>query len=292
MSKLKFCAVLFLAFTSVFCAFAKESMESLLKTSDIVEILRRGYIVVGIVGTDRPPFVYRKHNGEYTGFEISIARDIAKEMGVELKINSSAKSFDELIDITGKGEVDFSLSKLSRTLERSKVVIFSEPYISLHRAMLMNRLDVAKRRGGSTIKEYIKHFDGRIGVIKGSSYARFAMKMFPKAELVEYENWNDSLKDLLSGSITAVFRDEFEIKSASKAIPGASLRLQSVVFTDTEDHICAAITPTRPHLYYWINEFIHTKQLKTDADSLLSKNGARIALIEQDARDGNGGNEK
>lgn len=292
MSTIKLYAVLFLMTAAVFCVSAAEDMASLLKTSDITEILKRGYITVGIVNAERPPFIYKQKNGEYTGFEIVIAREIAKEIGVQLKINSDAKSFDELIEITGKGEADFSLSKLSRTLERSKIVIFSDPYITLHRAMLLNRLDVAKRRGDSTIQEYIKRIDGKIGIIKGSSYAKFAVKMFPKAELIEYENWDLAIKDVTEGKITAVFRDEFEIKSAAKSIPGASLHLQSVVFTDTLDPISAAITPTRPHLCYWINQFILTKQLKTDADSLLSKTNGKAIGYELSALEKNGGNEK
>ncbi len=263
-----FLAFAVIAGTVYLCA--ETDFSALMSSSDIAGILKRGQLVVGIVDMNRPPFASKQADGQFTGIEITIAKELAKELGVPLVLNTKSKSFNELIQLTASGELDMAMSKLSRTLDRSKLVIFSEPYITLHRALLMNRLDVARRRGDRSVQEYIRSFDGRIGVIPNSAYIAFAREMFPKAEIVEYKDWNVALDDLMAAKLTAVFRDDFEIKSAAKRIPASSIQLQSAVFTDTEDSICVAFPPGRTHLRYWVNFFLSERHLKTDADGLIS----------------------
>src|SRR5439155_17481700 len=90
---------------------------------DIARIVARGELIVAMLGVDTPPFFYEK-NGELVGVEVDLAKAIAKELGVQVRFNRTAKSFNGVVDIVARGEADMALSKLSRTLARTQVISF------------------------------------------------------------------------------------------------------------------------------------------------------------------------
>lgn len=257
------------------CACLLASPASLLaappsdELSDIQEIVERGKLVVALTATDSPPFYVAGRDGKLSGYDIKLAEDIAAEMGVPVEFDRSSKTFDGLVDVVSTGKADIAISKLSKTLKRSKRVMFTEPYLVLRKALLLNRLELAKRRGDRSTPEFVQHLEGSVGVIKGSSYEEFAKQMFPQAETVPYDSWEKILKDVYTGKLTAAFRDELEVKRGVATLPEAGLRLQSVMFSDSEDPIAMAVSAERPHLCYWLNHYLSVKKVRIGVDELL-----------------------
>jgi len=237
---------------------------------DIQEIIASKCLRVAMISRELPPFICTDPDGKLAGYDYEIAKRIAEELKVELKVDRNAATFDELVDKVEKGEADIALSKLSRTLERSKKVVFSDPYLVLRKTLIVNRLDLARRRKAEPVQDYIKHLDANVGVIGGSSYAEFAKSMFPKAKLREYPEWNSIMADVMSGKILCGFRDEFEVKRAMRAIPSASIELMSIVMNDADDSIAIAISADKMQFRYWINELIEERNLKTNVDKLIA----------------------
>ncbi|OQW92179.1 MAG: hypothetical protein BWK79_15225 [Beggiatoa sp. IS2] len=240
---------------------------------DIKRILERGEIIVAMLDTDSPPFFFHKESGEERyGLDIELAHGVAEKLGVKLKFNRTAKTFNEVVDIIVRGEADVAISKLSRTLERAKKVLFSEPYIIFHHGLLINRLRMAQISHGQNSKAFVQNLEGKIGVIAASSYVGYAKQKFPHAEIVEYKNWQPDIIDaVLNGDILAAYRDELEIKKAAYGNPEAALKVQTAVLIDTEDAIAMAVNWRDTHLLYWINEYIHSLNLQLTADKLLRK---------------------
>ncbi len=119
---------------------------------DIARIVMRGELVVAMLGVDTPPFFYEK-KGELVGLEVDLAKSIAKELGVNVRFNRNAKSFNGVVDIIARGEADIALSKLSRTLARTQVISFSQPYLTLNHALLLNRVKFAQFARDRTLPE-------------------------------------------------------------------------------------------------------------------------------------------
>ncbi len=236
---------------------------------DIKNIRDRGYLTVAMVAKDQVPFFFTNQNDEFIGLDVDLAKDIADSLGVDLRFNREAQSFNDLIPIVASGSADLAISKLSRTITRNQVVLFSDAYITFHQALMFNRVRLARiAPTNPEIASFIKRFSGEIGVITNSSYVNYAKQNFPNATVIEYPSWEDVIDAVYRGEVLAAYRDELEIKKAVKGRSGSSLLVKTVLLSDTEDNIAIAISWQSRHLLSWINLFLTTRQ-KVDADSLL-----------------------
>lgn len=82
-----------------------------------------------IIGTDAtyPPFEFVDENGQITGVDIEVGREIAKALGREVEFRNI--NFDGLITALRTGSVDLVISAMTATAERRKSIDFSEPYV-------------------------------------------------------------------------------------------------------------------------------------------------------------------
>jgi polar amino acid transport system substrate-binding protein len=236
---------------------------------DIARIVARGELVVAMLGVDTPPFFYEKQ-GQLVGLEVDLARAIAKELGVNVRFNRDAKSFNAVVDIVARGDADIAVSKLSRTLARTQVISFSQPYLTLNHALILNRVKFAQFARDRALPEVIRGFTGTVGVIAKSSFEDYAKRNFPNAKIVSYPGWPDVLKALERGDIIGAYRDEFEVKRILKAEPTASLVLRTVTFKDLEDTLGIAVGIQDRVLLAFINEFLAQRSEKLNTNKVLS----------------------
>jgi polar amino acid transport system substrate-binding protein len=228
----------------------------------------RGELVVAVLGVDQPPF-FEQQNGQLVGIDIDIAKELAGKLGVKVRFNRDAKSFDSVVTLLANGDADVAISKLSRTLSRAEVVSFSTPYIRLHRALLLNRVKFAQLAKGRPAPEVIRAYDGDIGVVTNSSYATYVQTNFPHAKVQSYPSWEALVKALNAGEVTAAYRDEFEVKHVLKVDPTASLRLRVVTLEDLDDTISIGVNVSSPALLAFINQFLAERTNKIDVMTLL-----------------------
>lgn len=240
-----------------------------LVSKDIGRIVARGEIVVAVLGSDAPPF-FQAVNGELTGTDIDMAREIGRELGVNVRFDRSAKSFNQVVEIVARGEADLGISKLSRTLARSQSVRFSAPYLSLEHALLINRLEFAKVARDQSVTSVLRNFKGSIGVIANSSFAGFAARNFPQARLVSYASWDEVVKAVQRGDVVAAYRDEFEVKRILKLNPTASLTLRSVTFKDLVDSLSVAVGIQDTVLLDFVNQYLAQRPEKMTVDTVLA----------------------
>jgi ABC-type amino acid transport substrate-binding protein len=236
---------------------------------DIARIVQRGELVVAMLGVDTPPFFYEK-NGELVGVEVDLAKAIAKELGVTFRFNRSARTFNGVVDIVARGEADIALSKLSRTLARTQIISFTQPYLVMNHALILNRVKFAQFARERALPEVIRGFTGSVGVIAKSSFADYARRNFPNAKVVEYPGWPDVLKALDKGEIIGAYRDEFEVKRILKADPTASLHLRTVTFKDLEDTLGIAVGINDHVLLAFLNEYLSQRVEKLNTSKVLS----------------------
>ncbi|WEK54690.1 MAG: ABC transporter substrate-binding protein [Candidatus Cohnella colombiensis] len=224
---------------------------------ELQDIHRRGELRIAMYGQDRFPFFYVDDNGELTGSDVLLAQDIAYKFGVKAVFLRTATSFDEVANQVATGEADIALSKLSITLKRAQHVLFSEPYLTLHQSLLINRLQLA-RLGKSTTNavEQIQQHGSTIGTITGTSYREFAEILFSSSEISSFATSQNLLDSVSKGEIVAALYDEFEFAKYLKQNPGSALTLQYIVLDDYVDPLAIAVSPNHPLLLSWINAYL------------------------------------
>jgi len=250
-------------------------VSSLVKVADgrslapgIARIVNRGELVVAMLGVDTPPFFHVK-NGELVGLEVDLAKAIAKELKVNVRFDRSARTFNEVVDVVARQEADLGISKLSRTLARAQMISFTEPYLRLNHALIINRVKFAEIARDRPLPNVVREFRGSVGVIAKSSFSDYASKNFPLAEMREFPSWGDVLKALQKGEVIAAYRDEFEIKRILKIDPTASLTLRTVTIKDLEDTLGIAVGIQDPTLLAYVNQFLSESNDKLTIDKVL-----------------------
>jgi polar amino acid transport system substrate-binding protein len=234
----------------------------------IARIVNRGELIVAMLGVDSPPFFYTR-GGELVGLEVDLAKAIAKELKVTVRFDRSAQTFNEVVAVVARQEADLGISKLSRTLARAQTISFTDPYLRLKHAFILNRVKFAELARDRPLPVVVRGFKGSIGVIAKSSFADYAVKNFPNADIREFPSWEDVLAALEKGQIMAAYRDEFEIKRLLKINPTASLTLRTVTFKDLEDSLGIAVGIQDPTLLAFVNQFLAEGTEKLTIDKVL-----------------------
>ena len=236
---------------------------------DMARIVNRGELVVAMVATDTPPFFYVKDE-ELVGLEIDLAKDLAKELNVNVRFDRTAKTFNEVVDIVSRQEADLGISKLSSTLARAQKVHFSSPYLTLSHGFILNRVRFAEYARDRTLPVAIRQFKGSIGVISKSAWTDYGKRYFPNAEVREYASWGEVLKAVEKGEVMAAYRDEFEVKRVLRADPTASLTLRTVTFKDLDDPLAIAVGLTDDTLLQFVNLYLNQSNKKLTIDKVLN----------------------
>nr|6Y16_A Chain A, Amino acid ABC transporter, periplasmic amino acid-binding protein,Amino acid ABC transporter, periplasmic amino acid-binding protein [Thermotoga maritima MSB8]6Y16_B Chain B, Amino acid ABC transporter, periplasmic amino acid-binding protein,Amino acid ABC transporter, periplasmic amino acid-binding protein [Thermotoga maritima MSB8] len=118
----------------------------------IDEIKSRGYLLVGL-SADFPPFEFVDENGNIVGFDVDLAKEIARRLGVELKIVDM--TFDGLIPSLLTKKIDVIISGMTITEERKKVVAFSDPYFDAGGGGSGEQYGIAVRKEDTDLLEFI-----------------------------------------------------------------------------------------------------------------------------------------
>jgi len=238
--------------------------------ADIKKIVDRNKIIAGILADDKPPFIMTGKNGELYGVDISLSKDIAKCLGIEIEFNRKAKSYPELLELAACGEVDFIISKISRTFDRAKKVRFTKPYIIFRQALLLNKVYAVKNKIEEYPVTHLRSAKVKIGARLKTSYVDYAKEMFKNAEIIEGE-WDEIVKKAIKGSIIAVMRDEYEILKLLKKNPDYALYLSVYVLKDKLDHISIAVPSSSSHLESWLNLYLETNEYKKNATDIINE---------------------
>lgn len=251
---------------------AKQDLSLL--PSDIRRIKERGKIVVAMYYKDRRPFFYSNEQEKLVGVDVTLAENIASSLGVGLEFDRSAKSFDKVVDRVVTGQADIAISKLSVTLLRAQRARFTTPYAVFHQSILINRLQLAalesKYSGDSLVEEVLKT-PQKIGVCASTSYVEYAKRLFPRAQIISYENIDKLLMAVESGKVLGAFYDEFEFKRALQKDSKLSLYCKLFVLQTRVDPIAIAVAPQSVNLLAWLNTYLDVMKTDFAIDELIDK---------------------
>jgi polar amino acid transport system substrate-binding protein len=169
--------------------------------SRLDEIKSRGTLRAGI-RTDFPPHSSTQ-DGRVVGFDVDIARGVARNMGVKLEI----VPVDELTRITflKNGKIDVAVASINHTLKRDREIDFSKTYFFSHQSFLI------RRDGG--VRSLRDLFGKRVGASRGSSAignwsAYLERNGFRgRPEIVEFGDKQAAVRAVRSGAIAGYTED-------------------------------------------------------------------------------------
>lgn len=166
--------------------------------SQLDKIKESGRIVLG-TSADYPPYEFHKEiNGKDTivGFDIEIAKEIAKDMGVELVIKDM--KFEGLLAALDSGNVDFVVAGMTPTEDRAKNVDFSNIYYTAIQALVVRAEDVNNITS-------LQDLNGKkIGVQKGSIQEGIATTQIPGGKIKALGKVSDIMLELKNNKVDAI----------------------------------------------------------------------------------------
>lgn len=157
-------------------------------------------LVLGTPG-DFPPFSVIADQGDLIGFDISLVRELAKSMGVNLRIVRIP--FSELEANLKDGKVDIIMSGLSVTPRRNMEIAFVGPYGNSGQAF------IGRKEVTDSIADPLdlNRANLKIGVLQNTT-AEFTVKtLLPMTEIVFTQSLDQALIKLLNGEIDGLISD-------------------------------------------------------------------------------------
>jgi len=208
------------------------------------------------VGSDvaYPPFEYTNQTtGEYEGFDIDLAKELAKRLGLELEVVNTA--WDGIIPGLLAHKYDVIISAMTITEERAKQVSFSDPYFEAKQVILAKK--------GSGIKGVEDLAGKKVGVQLGTTGDFAAQKLIENGiefELIKYEDTPSALMAIEKGDIDAAIIDNFVAYLAQKNNPDVFEVIEDKTFEP--EYYGIAVNKDNPALLEAINKAL--KEMKED----------------------------
>jgi len=167
--------------------------------STLEQIRKRGVLLWGSDAEGGAPYVFPDPNGpsRLIGFEVDLARAIARELGVEAR--QAQNAWDSLIPALERGDFDIALNGLEITPSRRQVVLFSLPYY-------IYTTQLAVRKDEERIREMGDLRGRTVGTLSGS-VAQEILQAVPNVTIRVYTGQAEPYEDLVIGRIDAVLMD-------------------------------------------------------------------------------------
>ncbi len=165
------------------------------------DIQDKGYFVMGLDDAF-PPMGFRDENNEIVGFDVDLAKEAAKRLGVDVKFQTIV--WESKLEEINSGSIDVIWNGFSVTPERQKEYLFTKPYIKNRQVIVVT--------ADSPIKTKADLEGKKIGIQAGSSaqdavLADKATYDVIKDNLLEFDDNVMAMKDLKGGGLDAVVVD-------------------------------------------------------------------------------------
>ena len=161
----------------------------------IDDILAAGEIRVGM--STFVPWVMRNKSGDFIGFEVDVAREVAKDMGVELVIVPT--QWDGIIPALLSGKFDVIIGGMSITPERNLKINFSTPYAQSGLLVVANRELAGNNSKFSDYNDSDVVFTMRRGVTAVDA----VRENFPNAQVRLFDEEATAVQEVVNGNATA-----------------------------------------------------------------------------------------
>lgn len=163
-------------------------------------ILDRGTLRVGME-PGYMPFEMTNKKGDIVGFDVDMAKRMAKAMGVKLELVSTA--WDGIIPALLTEKFDIIMSGMTLTQERNMKISFAAPYIVIGQSVLIDKNLAAD------VKSYkdLNNKKYKVASKLGTTGEQATKRMIPNCNYISFETEQEGVMDLVNGKIDAFVYD-------------------------------------------------------------------------------------
>lgn len=213
--------------------------------SSIERIKAEGKIRIGVF-SDKPPFGYVDEKGENQGYDVYLAKRIAKDLiGSEDKIEFVLVEAANRVEYLQSNKVDIILANFTVTPERKEKVDFANPYMKVSLGVVSP--------DGAPIKSVEELKGKKLLVNKGTTAESYFTKNYPEIELVKFEQNTETFAALTDGRGDALAHDNTLLFAWAKENPGYTTFISSL---GDEEAIAPAVKKGDTELLEWLNDEI------------------------------------
>ena len=207
---------------------------------NLAAIQSAGALKIGTEGT-YAPFTFHDNSGALVGFDVEIAQEIAKRIGVKAQFVEGP--WDGLIAGIDANRYDVVINEVGITDARKQKYDFSDPYIASKAALIV-------KGDNTTITSFADLKGKKAAQTLTSNFGKIAQEA--GAELVGTDGFDQSIQLVLTGRADATINDSLSFLDFKKHKPDAPVKI--VAQQANADFSAVIIRKGEPELLAAINK--------------------------------------
>ncbi|WP_127849250.1 transporter substrate-binding domain-containing protein [Lacticaseibacillus hulanensis] len=230
------------------CGKSSSSSSSSSDNAAIAKIKKSGKIRIAVFG-DLPPYGWINKDGKRVGYDLALARRIAKDLGVKpvfTQVNANGR-----VDALKANKVDLVLANFTVTPERKQVIDFADPYMKVSVGV------VSPKSKPITKVSQLKGKD--VIVTKGTTAEQYFTQSQKSVGLQKYDSKTQQFNALKNGRAAALADDNSYLFAWAKDNPKYTVGIKTLGPAST---IAPGVKKGNKGLLTWTNKEI--KKLTKD----------------------------
>ncbi len=228
------------------------------EASQLDEIIARKKLIVA-VPQDFPPFGSVGPDLKPEGYDIDVAKLIAKDMGVEIELVPVSSA--NRIPFLQTGKVDLVISTLGANPDRAKVIWFSSAYAPFFSGVFASK--------SVSIKSYDDLKGKTLGVTRGNLEDLEISKRAPKeANIKRFEDNATTTAAYLAGQVDVLISGNTLAAKIIKDLPEKQVETKMIL---KNSPTFIGMKKGDVDLLHWLNVFILHKKLGGELDEMSMK---------------------
>jgi len=221
----------------------EKNTDSATQVSSIEQIKKNGVVRIGVF-SDKPPFGYLDAQGKNQGFDVEIAKHVAKDLlGDENKVQFVLTEAANRVEYLKANKVDIIFANFTVTPEREQVVDFAKPYLKVALGVVSPK--------NKPITDIAQLKDQTLLVNKGTTADSFFSKQHPEIKLQKYEQNTETFDALKDGRGVALAHDNLLVLAWAKENPNYTVGITNL---GEQDLIAPAVQKGNKELLDWLNQ--------------------------------------
>lgn len=229
--------------------------------STLNQVLKRGELRVGLEA-GYMPFEMLNKKGDLIGFDIDLARLMAKYMGVKVRFVNT--QWDGIIPALLTGKFDLLMGGMTVTPERNLQVNFANPYIVVGQSVVLNRKLEAKVKS----HEQLNSPEYTIATKLGTTGDIAAHKYMPRAHIKQFESEADAATEVRNGRADAFV---YDLPFNAVYVVQNPDKLVHLKEPFTYEPLAWAVRKGDPDFINWLNNFLMLSKGDGSYDALYRK---------------------
>lgn len=177
------------------------------------KIKEEGVILVGTEGT-YPPFTFHDENGELTGYDVEVAKEVTKRLGLEVEFKET--QWDAMFAGLNSKRFDMIANQVGIKPDRVEKYDFSFPYT-------VSTAVVVVHKDNNDIQSFEELNGKKAAQSLTSNYGKLAKSN--GAELVGVEGFNQAIELITSKRVDATINDKLSVLDYKKQKPDAPIKI-------------------------------------------------------------------